>query len=345
MNDVTRDSLSADLVLAGGGVKGIGHVGAIAALRDAGYTFPRVAGTSAGSIVGALAAAGMTSERMLEVMGTLDWQRFRDPSRIDRVPVLGPAASVLLDQGIYEGDYVREWLGNQLAELGVETFGDLRITDPESSLEPDEAYKLVVMATDITRGELVRLPWDYRDRYGLEPDDQLVADAVRASVSIPIFFEPVRLGHADGTTSTLVDGGVLSNYPIDAFDRTDGRTPRWPTFGVTLLPRLPAGNVKLFPALGLFRRGLPHYLECLVTTTVVGRDQAYLAKPWVKARTIDVETSGVGVVEFDVDERGRAALHEGGRAAASEFLERWDFDAYTRSFRPEPSAHEPPRQQ
>jgi NTE family protein len=48
-------SLHADLVLAGGGVKGIGHAGAVAALRDAGYTFPRVAGTSAGSIVGALA--------------------------------------------------------------------------------------------------------------------------------------------------------------------------------------------------------------------------------------------------------------------------------------------------
>lgn len=334
---MTRDLLPADLVLAGGGVKGIGHVGAIAALRDGGYTFPRVAGTSAGSIVGALAAAGMTSERMLEVMGALDWQRFRDPDPIDRIPLLGPAASVLLDHGIYEGDYVREWLGNQLAELGVETFGDLRIPDPESSLEPDENYRLVVMATDITRGELVRLPWDYRDRYGLDPDDQLVADAVRASVSIPLFFEPVTLAHSDGTTSTLVDGGVLSNYPIDVFDRTDGRLPRWPTFGVTLLPRLPAGNVQLFPALGLFQRGLPHYLECLVTTTVVGRDQAYLAKPWVQARTIEVETSGVGVVEFDVDDAGRAALHAAGYAAASEFLGGWDFEAYSQRFRCEPA--------
>lgn len=334
---MTRDLLSADLVLAGGGVKGIGHVGAVAALREAGYRFPRVAGTSAGSIVGALTAAGMTSERMLEVMGALDWQRFRDPDLIDRIPWLGPATSVLLDHGIYEGDYVREWLGNQLADLGVQRFGDLRISDPESSLEPDESYKLVVMATDVTRGELVRLPWDYGSRYGLDPDDQLVADAVRASVSIPIFFEPVRLVHSDGTASTLVDGGVLSNYPIDVFDRTDGQLPRWPTFGVTLLPRLPAGNVQLFPALGPFRRGLPHYLESLVTTTVVGRDQAYLAKPWVQARTIDVDTSDVGVVEFDVDERGRAALHEGGFGAASEFLATWDFDAYRRRFRSEPA--------
>jgi NTE family protein len=326
------ESRRADLVLAGGGVKGIGHVGAVAALREAGYTFPRVAGTSAGSVVGALVAAGMTSERMSDVMEGLSWQRFRDPGLIDRVPFLGPAASILLEYGIYEGDYVREWLGDQLEDLGVRTFRDLRIWDPEGSLEPEESYKLVVMATDITRGELVRLPWDYA-RYGLDPDDVLVADAVRASISIPIFFEPVTLRHADGTSSTLVDGGVLSNYPIDVFDRTDGELPRWPTFGVTLLPRLPAGNVQLFPWLGRLGRGLPHYVECLVTTTVVGRDQAYLARPWVQARTIDVDASAVGVVEFDVDERGRAALYASGHEAASEFLERWDFDAYKRRFR------------
>jgi predicted acylesterase/phospholipase RssA len=53
--------LVADLVLEGGGVLGIGHVGAISALDEAGYSFARVAGTSAGSIVGALVAAVIIS--------------------------------------------------------------------------------------------------------------------------------------------------------------------------------------------------------------------------------------------------------------------------------------------
>lgn len=56
--------LSADLVLEGGGVKGIGHVGAITALVEKGYTFKRVAGTSAGAIVASLVAAGMTPPAM-----------------------------------------------------------------------------------------------------------------------------------------------------------------------------------------------------------------------------------------------------------------------------------------
>jgi NTE family protein len=258
-------------------VKGIGHAGAVAKLREAGYEFPRVAGTSAGAIVGAMVAAGMTSTRMKEVMKDLDWRRFRDSSLLDRIPLLGPAASVLFDYGCYEGNYVRDWLGNELAALNVTTFADLRCHDWPGDPDDDQAYKLVVMAADITRGELIRLPWDYR-QYGLNPDEQLVIDAVRASISIPLFFEPVTLRDANGESSTLVDGGVVSNYPIDVFDRTDGREPRWPTFGVTLLPRLPAANIQLFPQLGaLRRRGFPRFIESLVTTMAVGRDQGYLA--------------------------------------------------------------------
>ena len=94
----------------------------------------------------------------------------------------------------------------------------------------------------MTTGQLVRLPWDYRRVYGLDPDEQSVADAVRASMSIPFFFRPVTLTSAAGRTSTLVDGGLLSNFPIDSLDRRDGKTPRWPSFGVTVLPNLPRGQ-------------------------------------------------------------------------------------------------------
>ena len=330
---MSTESLKTDLVLAGGGVKGIGHAGAVAKLREAGYEFPRVAGTSAGAIVGAMVAAGMTSTRMKKVMKDLDWRRFRDSSLLDRIPLLGPAASVLFDYGCYEGNYVRDWLGNELAALNVTTFADLRCHDWPGDPDDDQAYKLVVMAADITRGELIRLPWDYR-QYGLNPDEQLVVDAVRASISIPLFFEPVTLRDANGESSTLVDGGVVSNYPIDVFDRTDGREPRWPTFGVTLLPRLPAANIQLFPQLGaLRRRGFPRFIESLVTTMAVGRDQGYLAKPWVKARTIEVNTTSVGILEFDIDGAGEDALYEHGRSETAAFLDKWDFEAYKARFR------------
>jgi NTE family protein len=327
-------SLSADLVLEGGGVLGIGHVGAISVLENAGYSFPRVAGTSAGSIVGALVSAGMPAPRITEIMATLDYRRFTDRSPLDWVPIGGPLLSLLIDNGVFEGDYLREWLGNLLVdECGVETFADLAVDDPGSSLPPERRFRLVVTATDVTRGELVYFPWDYEGTYGLEPGRQLVVDAVRASMSIPFFFEPVTVKSSDGTPSTLVDGGVLSNFPIDIFDRTDGRPPRWPTFGVKLLPRLPMEAAKVLPIAGLFKHGPVALAANLAMTAVVGRDQAHLAKPWVKIRTIQVDTAGVNPVDFGLSRAQATTLFDNGQAAATGFLTEWDWNDYLATFR------------
>lgn len=326
--------LSADLVLEGGGVLGIGHVGAVSVMEDAGYSFPRVAGTSAGSIVGALAAAGMPSARMTEIMTTLDYRRFTDRSLLDRVPIGGPLLSLLSDDGVFEGGYLREWLGNLLVdECGVETFGDLAIDDPDSSLPPERRFRLVVTATDVTRGELVYFPWDYEGTYGLDPARQVVVDAVRASMSIPFFYEPAKLVGSDGATSTLVDGGVLSNFPIDIFDRTDGRPPRWPTFGIKLLPILPLEADKLLPIAGLFKRGPVALAADLAMTAIVGRDQAHLAKPWVKVRTMQVDAAGLNPIDFGLSRAQATALFANGQAAATRFLTRWDWDDYLATFR------------
>jgi NTE family protein len=181
---------------------------------------------------------------------------------------------------------------------------------------------------------LVRLPWDYRRVYGLEPDEQLVADAVRASMAIPFFFRPATLTAASGLTSTLVDGGILSNFPIDSLDRFDGRKPRWPSFGITVLPNLPEGNDKVIPALAPLRMlGAPHLLEGVITTALVGRDQAYLNEPWVSARTIRVNSTDVGFLDFDISDNETEALYTKGYAAAEKFLSTWDWDAYVERFR------------
>jgi NTE family protein len=87
---------SADLVLEGGGVKGIGHVGAIAALVEKGYAFQRVAGTSAGAIVASLVAAGMTPAAMQAEMQKVDYTQFRDPTDWTRLALPGELVSVLL---------------------------------------------------------------------------------------------------------------------------------------------------------------------------------------------------------------------------------------------------------
>ena len=234
MTQPASGELRADLVLEGGGVKGIGLVGALSVLEEAGYRFERVAGTSAGSIVGSLVAAGMTSAEMYDVMTSLDYRRFRDATLLTRIPLVGQLLSLSIHQGVYEGGYVESFVADRLREKGVTTWGDLRSDDPGSSLPPDHQYKLVVHVSDVTQSALLRLPWMFQSRFGIAPDDEPVADAVRASSSIPFFFRPKKLKNQGGETSWLVDGGMLSNFPIDVFDRTDGQPSRWPTIGIKL---------------------------------------------------------------------------------------------------------------
>lgn len=325
----------ADLVLEGGGMKGIGLLGAVLRLQRAGRTFPRVAGTSAGAIMAAFLAAGADEARVTEVMGRLDYARVPDRGR-PGIPGLSEGVSLLRDAGAYEGDYIHEFIGTELAGLGAETFGDLRRDDAGADEgSPFDDYKLVVMTTDVTRGRLLRLPWDY-EKLGLDPDEQRIADAVRASISIPFYFDPVTINGADGEPTTLVDGGVLSNFPIEVFDRTDGAAPRWPTFGVKVIPELPAGNAELMPGIPrLAVAALPplQMLERVAATAIVGNDQTHLERPCVRRRTIQVDTGALGIVDFDARAEVRDAVRESGEEAAEEFLANWDWDRYKRECR------------
>ncbi|MGZ4208809.1 MAG: patatin-like phospholipase family protein [Actinomycetota bacterium] len=318
----------ADLVLEGGGVKGIALVGAYAALQQAGYRFNCVAGTSAGAIVGALIAAGMPAADLQKLMKRIDYVKFEDEGFIDHLGLVGKGLSILFEKGIYEGDYLRNWLDHVLAGLGHRTFGDMRLDDPGTSLGARKRYRLVVMTSDVSRGELVRLPWDY-PKYGLDPDEQLVADTVRASMSIPFFYEPVRLVPKSKTEpSLLVDGGMLSNFPIEVFDRTDGKPPRWPTFGIKLSARPGAVETPKFKTSSTF-----DFAKAMIGTMMSFHDQMHIEDPSVIARTMFVDTFGVSATDFHLSRASQDKLFASGRDAAVDFLKGWSFSRYVRKFR------------
>jgi NTE family protein len=312
----------ADLVLEGGGVKGIGLVGAALVLAEHDYVFPRVAGTSAGAIVASLIAAHQVAGRPLTeleaIMRSVDYSRFQDESFLERITgPPGEIAELLLHMGIAKGDYLVEWLGDVLEGLGVRTFADLRISDdddPGTSLPPEQRYRLVVHTSDISRGVLVRLPWDYH-HYGQDPDTALVVDAVRASMSIPFFFRPVTVRTQTGH-STWVDGGMLSNFPITVFDRTDGKPSRWPTWGVKLSAR-PA-SVQVDHAAGTT---FSLAMACL-HTLLNGWDRYHLDDLGVTARTMFVDTGTIGTTDFGITPDDQQLLFANGREAATSFLER-----------------------
>jgi NTE family protein len=326
--------MDADLVLEGGGVKGIGLAGAFAVLEEHGYVFHRVAGTSAGAIVGALVASGIKAGELEKMMREIDYSKFEDKNILDDLGPAGEVLSILVHKGIYKGDYLHEWLTGRLDKLGVRTFADLRLPpDPGSDLPENRRYKLVVMVSDVSRGELVRLPWDYEE-YGLKADEQSVADAVRASMSIPFFFQPVKLHHTGlNADCYLVDGGALSNFPIDAFDRKDDQPPRWPTFGIKLSAKPDANLVpnKI--------EGVVDLAKALIGTMSSAHDQMHIDDPCVQRRTMFVDTMKVKATDFHLDQKTQDTLYTNGRVAAKNFLDGadgkpgWDFETYKKECR------------
>jgi NTE family protein len=325
------ESHSADLVFEGGGVKGIGLAGAYAELARRGFAPKSVAGTSAGAIFAALVAAGYSADELADIVATLPYESFKDETWEDRVPLVGRELNVLLHKGIYRGEAFLDWMRAHLEKKGITRFGQLTIPDAE---DPEQRYRLRVIASDVTHRRMLVLPNDAHC-LGLEAEDLEIAEAVRMSMSIPIFFEPVlHENKLAGTKHLIVDGGMLSNFPVWLFDRK-GREPRWPTFGLMLVepdPHAPLGSRLPRDEDAADPSSLLDYVKSLAHTMMEAHDRLYLDKATF-ARTIPIPTLGVGTTEFDITPTRAQALYESGRQAASHFLDQWDFEAYVQEFR------------
>jgi len=321
----------ADLVFEGGGVKGIGLAGAFAALEQRGFAPKRVAGASAGAITAALVAAGYSSAELDEILMKVPFAEFKDRGWEDKIPLIGRGASALLEWGIYEGEFFQRWMAELLEAKGITRFGHL--VDGEAE-DPKSRHRLRVIVSDVTDRRMLVLP-DDAPHLGLDPDELDIAYAVRMSMSIPIFFEPVRHRHPRTREEHLiVDGGMLSNFPVWLFD-SEGRDPRWPTFGLLLVepePNKPIGHRVAGEEHGVERGTLLDYLKSLASTMMEAHDRRYVEEA-TYARTIPIPTIGVGTTEFEITPERVRELYDSGHRAASEFLDTWDFDEYIEEFR------------
>lgn len=305
-----------DLVLGGGGVKGLAHIGVLEALEDAGCEVVRVAGASAGAIAGAFAVAGLPVSAIREHLTSLDLAGFAAADLIERLSGLQTLGR-LVGRWRDRATDPAVWLADILAASGVRTFADLRVDDARSSCPDERRYRLVVRCLDVVHRRVVRLPWDYA-RYGLDPDSQSVAHAVRASMSIPFVYEPVPIGTDadDGDCGLLIDGGLTSGFPVGVLDRHDGEPPRWPTFAIRLLPRprgepvRPQGDLELARAVAAAMLDTSDLLE--PTTACDER------------RTVRIDVSDVHAL--DVDAAEEHDLIGEGRTAMQRFLAGWEDD-------------------
>lgn len=211
-----------NLVLEGGGVRGLAYAGVFSVLEDKGILqqIEKVGGSSAGAIAGLLVSVGYTSKEIDSIMQELALQQFND----GKGGIIGKYKRVKREFGIYEGKRFEKWLkqlvkqktGNQ--NLSFAELHQLRLQN--------SSYKdLYCTGTNLSRQQLEIFSFE------LTPD-MPVALAVRISGGVPLYFEPVALddnkkkikkGDTAAFINYYVDGGMLCNYPISIFDSCENK--------------------------------------------------------------------------------------------------------------------------
>lgn len=299
----------ADAVIEGGGVKGIGLVGAIYEAESRGYKWKRLAGTSAGAMIAALLAAGYTAKELKEEIINLDYKKFIQKKGLQHIPVMGNFINLWRYLGIYSGDYIEEWTRERLLAKGVRTFEDLDKT-------------LYIIASDITSGEMLVLPKDI-SRYGIDPCSLDVATAVRMSTGIPYFFQPAKIKAKNKKIDyCIVDGGLLSNFPVWIFDQQ--HAPRWPTFGFRLVSEKTGKPNSIF---GPFSLGF-----ALISTMIEAHDTRHIQEEDY-VRTVLVPGLDVRATDFDITKEKSDELFSVGVRAGKIFFDQWNFNKYSSKYR------------
>lgn len=311
-----------NLVLEGGGIRGIAYAGALQVLEERGQTagIRRVAGTSVGGIVGTLFALGYTPGEMQAILDDLQINTFNDGRWI----FFGGQSRLRKRYGWYRGDRLEAWIGKQIAaRTGSEntTFGELRTLAAK-----DKRFReLYLTATDLRGQRAVVFCADSFPHMALRT-------AVRATVSIPVYFTAVLLdgqGRRYPTPKScpdcgvFVDGGVLMNYPISLFDSSGNNglisNPR--TLGLKLEREAQMalnaadGSIAPYPI-----NGIAGYVGALYNICMEGlnRNVPFGAEQF---RTVYINTSDINPRVRRISPAQKRRLFDNGVAGARKFLE------------------------
>ncbi|MCL1983666.1 MAG: patatin-like phospholipase family protein [Clostridiales bacterium] len=359
-----------DLVLEGGGTLGIALVGYIHALEQAGIRFLGIGGSSVGAIVSLLAySCGSRTEakgeKLAAIVGDMNLGSMVDgkffPRKLSnllgkkdaRLRTLRLVASTVLSLpqiffrlGLNPGDKLYEWISDRLKENGIQSMADLDVLTGalpkglcnRKTGKPITNYdtSLKLVAADITTSTKVTFP-DMAPMYWSDPDKVNPAGFVRASASIPVFFQPYtvngisdlignsdkweRLGGFTGKLSDKVsfaDGGLLSNFPIDLFKRLG--IPRAPTFGARL-------GSKYRTAKGIEKIG--QYAGNLFNSMRHCTDYDFIFKnPLYNSLIAHIPTDKYNWLDFAMSPEDKLGLFREGVQSGYAFLECFNWEQY-----------------
>jgi NTE family protein len=299
---------------------------------------------SAGAIVACLVAVGYNAQKLHEIMRPLRYAQFADYGWPGAVR--GFLWNQFRMRGLAPGRFFKRWLAQQIEQspLAQEVreselkFKHLVRRDLPEGLTEDEQrrarYRLQVIASDLAGGRMLILPHDIAgfalEKGGapIEPDELLLVDAVRMSMSYPYLFAPVTLWKKE-KPYFIVDGGLLSNFPIWLFD-AHGRAPARPTWGFRL-----HGGVELEEQPPYRPIPMPFWqmklLKAMFEAATGAWDQRQLGAA-TSARTVSIPTGTIATTDFGLKPAQAEGLFEAGRIRAQQFFDSEETRRYLEAF-------------
>lgn len=302
-----------NLIFEGGGVKGIAYGGALTELERLGVLsgIERVAGTSAGAITAVLLAVGYSHQEVSDIVADTDFNKFAD----DSIGIVRDARRLISHYGVHKGDVFRKWIGRLIAnKQGKKDLTFAQLNEKKNTLA------LYLVATNLSDQAVEIFSHEHSPNVPIR-------DAVRMSMSIPLYFKCVRYGE---DKDIVVDGGVSLNYPLNLFDHT--RYLSKPENGLKVDYNTCEGYVFNHETLG-FRLDSKNEIECAQNSfanvpkdidNFVDYAEALLSFIYSMAnkkhlhsndwnRTVFIDTKGVQTTEFDLGKDKISALISSGQ--------------------------------
>lgn len=285
-----------NLVFKGGGVLGIAYAGAIEVLESQNILqgIKRVAGTSAGAITATLVSLRYTSAQITTIVNNTDFKSFEDGEFII------DALHTINKYGFYKGDAFLQWMKTQIKNAGLD----------ENATFQDFADKgcrdLYVFSTDLNEKGL-------KEFSVTTTPTVIVAEAVRASMSIPLFFEAWTFPDKNPDDHIYVDGGMIYNFPLTIFDT--GIDPNMQSLGLFL------SNLGTPPPPSDLTTGeFKDYIGTLVETMLDAQVINFQHDPEEEQRSIIIDNLGISPTDFKLTSEQQTALRNSGIKYTQEFL-------------------------
>lgn len=210
-NATTENRPKVGLVLSGGGAKGAAHIGVLKYIEEAGIPIDYIAGTSMGSIIGGMYALGYSSDEILDIISNLDWNRlisnnverkkvsFSNKNKSSTQSVTIPF-SLNTDEEELQSRSFRNSLpkGIVTGDNLINLFNSLAVGYSDSIPFSELPTPFICIATNLKNGEA-----DILDR-------GVFTKSLRASMAIPVLFDPVKINN-----TPYVDGGLVCNFPAE----------------------------------------------------------------------------------------------------------------------------------